>query len=161
MKRLIKIIKYLFLLFLVTTIYAQQEVTNNVSLNEFLAFNSNLNISQEAVTNYNTVIIQQIGNQNKNILNISSNSIDFNVIQNGDFNFIDVTKNATSISEFIIQNGNNNYLSEYSIYSTNVNSQVFQNGNNNTFLSYGSNSISDNLKINVQANDKTIIVLSK
>lgn len=161
MKRLIKIIKYLFLLFLVTTIYAQQEVTNNVSLNEFLAFNSNLNISQEAVTNYNTVIIQQIGNQNKNILNISSNSIDFNVIQNGDFNFIDVTKNATSISEFIIQNGNNNYISEYSIYSTNVNSQVFQNGNNNTFLSYGSNSISDNLKINVQANDKTIIVLSK
>lgn len=161
MKRLIKIIKYLFLLFLVTTIYAQQEVTNNVLLNEFLAFNSNLNISQEAVTNYNTVIIQQIGNQNKNILNISSNSIDFNVIQNGDFNFIDVTKNATSISEFIIQNGNNNYLSEYSIYSTNVNSQVFQNGNNNTFLSYGSNSISDNLKINVQANDKTIIVLSK
>lgn len=161
MKRLIKIIKYLFLLFLVTTIYAQQEVTNNVSLNEFLAFNSNLNISQEAVTNYNSVIIQQIGNQNKNILNISSNSIDFNVIQNGDFNFIDVTKNATSISEFIIQNGNNNYISEYSIYSTNVNSQVFQNGNNNTFLSYGSNSISDNLKINVQANDKTIIVLSK
>ncbi|MDK2773032.1 MAG: hypothetical protein KYX68_12530 [Flavobacterium sp.] len=161
MKRLIKIIKYLFLLFLVTTIYAQQEVTNNVSLNEFLAFNSNLNISQEAVTNYNTVIIQQIGNQNKNILNISSNSIDFNVIQNGDFNFIDVTKNATSISELIIQNGNNNYISEYSIYSTNVNSQVFQNGNNNTFLSYGSNSISDNLKINVQANDKTIIVLSK
>lgn len=161
MKRLIKIIKYLFLLFLVTTIYAQQEVTNNVSLNEFLAFNSNLNISQEAVTNYNTVIIQQIGNQNKNILNISSNSIDFNIIQNGDFNFIDVTKNATSISELIIQNGNNNYISEYSIYSTNVNSQVFQNGNNNTFLSYGSNSISDNLKINVQANDKTIIVLSK
>lgn len=141
--------------------FAQQEDIAYWKQKEIGIISSSLNLTQNNNIIQHVTTIQQIGNYNTNKVTINANTSNFLAIQYGDFNSIDVTKYANSLTENIIQNGNNNYVSEHSLYSNNVDSQIVQNGNNNNYLSYGSNSISDNLKINVRGNDKTIIVLSR
>lgn len=161
MKKTIKIVAFILFVFFTSITFAQQEENTYWKQKEMGIISNSLNLAQKTSSINQVATIQQIGNYNTNVLTIKASTSNFSVIQNGDFNAVDVTKYANSLTEYIIQNGNNNFISEYAIYSNNVDSQVTQTGNNNNYLSYGSNSISDNLKINIKGNDKTVIVLSR
>ena len=109
----------------------------------------------------NAVNINQIGDYN--LINSRTNS-DFSNIelrQNGDSNFIEISVNAPSISETIIQNGNNNSYKDI-IYNTNLNvgMNLIQNGNNLSVNRIGVNSLTNNLQLVQEGSFKTITIIS-
>ncbi|MNR46198.1 hypothetical protein D3C85_1651350 [compost metagenome] len=75
---------------------------------------------------------------------------------------MNVYKKTDEINQSYIQSGNNNYISDVSLYSQGVDAmKVNQEGNNLTVFSTGSNSISKDMIINQSGNSGTIYIFNR
>jgi hypothetical protein len=127
---------------------------------DFLA-NQNYS-SNKSVTNFTNIVnIKQIGNFNKVTSNTISAQSEIDLLQNGDYNNINLELNALKISETVIQNGNGNNFADINTFGANLHeAEIIQNGNNQSLTWYGSNSISERMKVNMQGNDKILEIRS-
>ncbi len=160
-------------LFAINAVSAQEE-------NLILIGNSNIEVSdisksiisnnnfQNSPDNYNInpqnnyALVSQTGNFNYSNVNIKSNYSQINIVQNGNENLVNIDKNVPQIQETIYQNGNNNYIQDYTSYSNqNSNTQFNQLGNNLTIFSNGTNSISQNLQITQTGDSGTIYIFNQ
>lgn len=115
-----------------------------------------------AVSEKNSVIVTQIGNQNWNQNTIIANQSSIQVYQNGQFNTTDIYRMENEVNEFIFQNGDNNTINEMAIGSYNSTTNHFiQNGDNNRITSFGSNSIAEDLKIKINGNNTSVIIINR
>lgn len=161
----------LVLLISVVSSYAQEEETDDLALT-FNGKQNSLNLLssmtnsplQETVpsNSSNSVFIQQIGEGNAISSTIKSNNSDVVLNQLGNENYIYLDKNATQINQLVIQNGNNNSVVDFNLYSNStINSNFSQLGNNLNIISIGANSISKELTINQTGNSGSVIILNK
>ncbi|MNY51122.1 hypothetical protein D3C86_1866840 [compost metagenome] len=75
---------------------------------------------------------------------------------------MNVYKKADEVNQSYIQSGNNNYISDVSLYSRGAEQmKVNQEGNNLTIFSTGSNSISRDMIINQSGNSGIIYVFNR
>lgn len=124
----------------------------------FLA-NQNYASNKSTSNSSNFVNIKQVGSFNQVRARTSSEISEIDLIQNGDYNHIDLNINAFRINEKIIQNGNLNILTDINTFGSNFHeAEVIQNGNNQSITRYGSNSISEKMKVNMQGNDKILVI---
>ena len=128
---------------------------------------SNFNYSQvrfndnATVNERNAVIIQQIGDNNQVFSRTTSQSSNINLYQKGDFNTVSLDVNAPTIEANVVQNGNDNYVLDYIYYSNlDVKLNAVQNGNNLTINRIGVNSLSNKLQLVQEGSFKTITVIS-
>ncbi|WP_281631875.1 hypothetical protein [Flavobacterium luteolum] len=106
--------------------------------------------------------IQQIGDLNKVHANLKSNETKVAVTQNGDYNTLLLDKNAKTITQNVVQQGNNNRITDYTLYTKyNVNMEMIQNGDNQNIQNIGTNSLSKNMKITQTGNGASIILINK
>lgn len=131
-----------------------------ITLNQ-LQRNTAAQITRENMVGNNAVFIQQIGTGNQVFSNITAQSSDIRLSQNGEQNLIDINETSNEIEKFISQNGNNNRVTDFSFnpdISTNL--EILQEGDNLSFERFGSNELSKNLKFKMTGNARTIIVRS-
>lgn len=106
--------------------------------------------------------IQQIGDLNKVSAFLKSNEVKVSVDQNGDRNVLLLDKDAKSITQNIIQQGDNNKISDFTLHTNyNVNLEMIQKGDNQNIQSIGTNSLSRNMKITQTGNGASIILINK
>jgi len=120
--------------------------------------------SPETFNNYqsSTVLIQQIGDFNKFNATLQANETYISAGQNGDGNELFINKKAESITQKVIQQGDNNKITDFTLNTSyNVNTEMFQNGDNQSIQNVGTNSISKNMKITQKGNGASIIVINK
>lgn len=173
MKNRIKILIFAF--FICISGYSQEENNSNYSSNVFnsnqdgLNLLSNINLRQlslDANNNgvlyqQNNVVIQQVGFNNTLYSSTVSESSNLELYQKGDFNDINLTVNAPSVTANILQNGNNNRVLDNVYYSNlDVGLQAIQNGDNLTINRIGVNSLSNKLQLIQEGSYKTITVIS-
>lgn len=173
MKNRIKILIFAF--FICISGYSQEENNSNYSSNVFnsnqdgLNLLSNINLRQlslDANNNgvlyqQNNVVIQQVGFNNTLYSSTVSESSNLELNQKGDFNDINLTVNAPSVTANILQNGNNNRVLDNVYYSNlDVGLQAIQNGDNLTINRIGVNSLSNKLQLIQEGSYKTITVIS-
>jgi len=119
-----------------------------------------INKEQAIQKTNNGVFITQIGEGN--MVNASLKARDFanaSFEQNGDLNKVNSNITAQSIENKIIQNGTNNQVIDYiNAPSQDVSLQLNQQGNDLYFERFGSNSIGDKIQFNMTGSFKTIIV---
>ncbi|WP_298543448.1 hypothetical protein [uncultured Aquimarina sp.] len=131
-----------------------------ITLNQ-LQNNAAVQVARETMTGNNTVFIQQIGTGNKVLSNITAQSSDIRLSQNGEQNLIDINETSKEIEKFITQNGNNNTVTDFSFNSDiSTSLELLQEGDNLSFEKFGSNELSKNLKFKMTGNARTIIVRS-
>jgi hypothetical protein len=81
--------------------------------------------------------------------------------QDGTSNYLEVYKNAKQINQSFVQTGNNNFISDFSLYSGNpIGIEISQDGNNLTIFNNGSNSISKDLKISQTGNSGIMYIFN-
>ena len=108
------------------------------------------------------ILIQQIGELNKVVANLKSNEVKVAVDQNGNSNLLLLDKDAKSIAQNIVQQGNNNKISDFTLYTNyNINMEMIQKGDNQNIQSIGTNSLSKNMKITQTGNGASIILINK
>lgn len=108
------------------------------------------------------VMIQQIGSFNYVNANLKAKDINVALVQNGIDNEIFMDKNANSIVQKIVQEGQNNYIKDFSLYvNYDINMEIIQKGNNQNIQNYGTNSLSRNMKIIQSGNGASVIILNK
>ena len=109
-----------------------------------------------------SVLIQQVGDFNKVIATLRSDETNVSVKQNGESNELFLDKDAKSITQTIVQQGDNNKITDFTL-STNykVNTEMTQNGDNQNIQSIGTNSMSKNIKITQTGNGGSIILINK
>ncbi|MBW1298619.1 hypothetical protein [Aquimarina litoralis] len=132
-----------------------------ITLNQLQSTNINSQFSRESLINNNSVFIQQVGTGNQVFSNITAQTSDIRLSQNGEQNLIDINETSRDIEKFITQNGNNNSVIDFSFnpdISTNL--EILQEGDNLSFEKFGSNELSNNLKFKMTGNARTIIVRS-
>ncbi len=118
-----------------------------------LPFNSN----QPSV-----VLIQQIGDFNKVNAALKAIESKLSVEQVGDGNELLLDKSAKSITQNVVQQGNNNKITDFTLYTKyNVDMEMIQNGDNHNIQSIGTNSISKNMKITQTGNGASLILINK
>lgn len=106
--------------------------------------------------------IQQIGDLNKVYANLKSNETKLSVDQNGNYNQLFLDKNAKTITQNIVQQGDNNKISDFTLYTNYaVNMEMIQKGDNQNIQSIGTNSMSRNMKITQTGNGASIILINK
>lgn len=106
--------------------------------------------------------IQQIGDFNKVNALLKSNETKVAVAQNGDNNQLLLDKTARTITQNIIQQGNNNKISDFTLQTNyNVNMEMIQKGDNQNIQSIGTNSLSKNMKITQTGNGASVILINK
>jgi hypothetical protein len=122
--------------------------------------NAQKNNSNHQESSY--VMISQIGDYNYSTVNIKSTNAQININQNGYENVVDIDKNANQIREIIDQNGNNNYIQDYSYFSNQnaASNQYKQQGDNLSLYSYGSNSISESISVLQTGSQKSVIIIN-
>jgi len=131
-----------------------------ITLNQ-LQNNTAVEVARENVIRNNTVFIQQIGRGNQAFLDITAQSSNIRLSQNGEQNLIDINETSREIEKFITQNGNNNRVTDFSFnpdISTTL--EILQEGENLSFERFGSNDLTKNLKFKMTGNSRTIIVRS-
>ncbi|TPN84539.1 hypothetical protein [Aquimarina algicola] len=109
----------------------------------------------------NAVFIQQIGNNNLVFSNITAESSNVRIVQNGDENRVTINESAREVTKTITQLGTNNAILDVSFnpeISTNL--ELTQEGNNLNFERFGSNELSNNLKFKMSGESRTIIIRS-
>ena len=115
--------------------------------------------ARETVLGNNTVFIQQIGTNNQIFSNITAQSSDIRIVQNGNQNLVDIDENANDIQKLIIQNGNNNTITDFSFNpGAATNLDIIQEGNNILFERFGSNELSNSLRFRITGDNRTVIV---
>ena len=125
-----------------------------------------MSISQSQLNNFanntsNTVVIQQIGDGNSAVSNRNSQTSSISYFQNGNANVIESISFIPNTTENLIQNGNNNRLTNFSfgnVESTSL--QVLQNGNNQSFQKFGSNNLTNTMTFRITGDNQTVIVRS-
>ena len=139
-----------------STVFSSKENSLNL-LSQF----SNNQVQNSSIVIQNSVIIQQIGNENNALADIEANISDVKLNQLGDNNSIYLDKSATEINQFIAQDGNNNSVIDFNYNSNNtINSNFSQMGNNLNIVNIGSNSISKELTVNQTGNSGSVIILN-
>lgn len=114
-----------------------------------------------SIDNNSAVYIQQIGNFNSANSNIIANKSEVRFDQQGKSNSITISKEAISVQQKIMQNGNNNTVVDYGGYSNHsVFMDFIQKGNNQSIHSFGTNSLSKDMKITQSGNGSTVIVFN-
>lgn len=108
------------------------------------------------------VQIQQIGAYNTVNAALRSNETKVVVDQNGEHNKLFLDKNAKTITQSIVQQGNNNKISDFTLKTNyNVNMEMIQKGDNQNIQSIGTNSLSKNMKITQTGNGASVILINK
>jgi len=108
------------------------------------------------------VMIQQIGDFNIVNANLKASETKVSVRQNGNWNELLLDKTAKTITQNIVQQGDNNKITDFTLYTKyDVNTEMIQNGNNQNINSIGTNSISKNMKITQTGNGASIILINK
>ncbi|WP_426064612.1 hypothetical protein [Flavobacterium sp. DSP2-3-1] len=108
------------------------------------------------------VMIQQIGSFNYVNANLKAKDINVALVQNGSDNEIFMDKNANSIVQKIVQEGQSNYVKDFSLYvNYDINMEIIQKGNNQNIQNYGTNSLSKNMKIIQSGNGASVIIINK
>ena len=124
---------------------------------------ANQNLSTANSNNRNSILVQQIGNQNVVFSKVNSSDSNIVLSQNGESNAILLDKSAITISHFISQNGNYNKVVDFNLnYNGSINSNFQQTGNNLNIIAIGANSISE--KMIVKQNSPiggSVIILNK
>lgn len=168
------ILYIILLIFYCPVFYAQEKADNS----EFKNYSSSLFNSKEKafsiVSNLNKnernelnsriqsgVQIQQIGDFNKVYAVLKSNDTKVAVDQNGDHNALLLNKNAKTITQSVVQQGDNNKISDFTLYTNhNVNMEMIQKGDNQSIQNIGTNSLSKNMKITQTGNGASIILIN-
>lgn len=108
------------------------------------------------------VMIQQIGSFNYANINLKANDINVDLLQKGIDNKIIMDKNANSIVQKIVQEGQSNYVEDFSLYvNYDINMEIIQKGNNQNIQNYGTNSLSRNMKVIQSGNGASVIIFNK
>ncbi|MFH6943108.1 hypothetical protein [Flavobacterium sp. FlaQc-50] len=108
------------------------------------------------------VQIQQIGDYNTVNANLKATEVKVSVNQQGNGNELFLDKNAKTITQNIIQKGNDNAISDFTLHTNyKVNTQMIQNGDNQNIKSIGTNSMSKNMKITQTGNGASLILINK
>lgn len=106
--------------------------------------------------------IQQIGDLNKVTANLRSGDTKLAVDQNGDRNQLFLDKTAKTITQNVVQRGDNNRISDFTLYTNyNVNMEMIQKGDHQSIQSIGTNSLSKNMKITQTGNGASVILINK
>lgn len=165
----------IFLIFFSVSVIAQEKEDNsdfkNYSSSVFDSKEKALSIvsgmDQKAQNELNSRIqsgvqIQQIGDLNKSIAILKSNETKVAINQKGDGNQLFLDKNAKTITQNIVQQGDNNKISDFTLYTNhNVNMEIIQKGDNQNVQNIGTNSLSKNMKITQTGNGASIILINK
>lgn len=168
-----KIIYFFVILFSVAQVsgqtYSEEQETeseavtlNGTSVSEGM-FSSffNTNNNQTTAVEGSSVFLTQIGEANKARVAVSAEASDINVLQNGNQNEVDLQYDVKTVAADLEQNGDNNYLLDYTIDpSQNISLDVTQNGDNLNFERFGTNELSKNIKFTQTAASPTIIIRS-
>ena len=84
------------------------------------------------------------------------------VNQIGDRNELLLDKNAKTITQNVVQRGDNNKISDFTLYTNyNVNMEMVQKGDNQNIQNIGTNSMSKNMKITQTGNGASIILINQ
>ena len=106
--------------------------------------------------------IQQIGDLNQVKAFLKSNETKVAVNQNGDRNELFLDKSAKTLTQNIVQQGNNNKINDFTLNTNyNVNMEMIQKGDNQNIQNIGTNSLSKNMKITQTGNGASIILINK
>lgn len=163
--------------FLFTTIAKAQDEEENIGFNQYSSsvFDSKentLNLVSKIPSNPNQVnaqnqitngiLIQQIGDYNNFNANLQAEKVAISVSQNGNDNLISLDKQADVISQRIIQQGENNTVTDFTYYTKyDVNMEMVQQGNNQSIQNYGTNSLSKDMKVTQTGNGASVIIINQ
>lgn len=113
-------------------------------------------------TSINSVLIQQIGNNNQTFTNVNAKNVEVSVNQTGTGNNLMISKEANSVRQNIAQQGRNNFITDYSSFTYNaINMEIVQNGDNQSVQNYGTNSLSKDMKIIQTGTGSSVIIFNK
>lgn len=108
------------------------------------------------------VLIQQIGEYNTFNANLRAEAVNISVSQNGNENQLTLDKEANSISQRVIQQGENNAITDFTYYTRyDVNMEMVQQGNNQNIQNYGTNSLSKDMKVTQTGNGASVIIINQ
>ncbi|KQB37614.1 hypothetical protein [Flavobacterium aquidurense] len=162
-------------IFLFSSVFYAQEKENN---SDFKNYSSSLFNSKQVALSIVSLIdkrgqnelnfkipsgvqIQQIGDLNKVTAFLKSNETKIAVDQNGDRNQLFLDKKAKSITQNIVQQGDNNKISDFTLYTNyNINMEMIQKGDNQKIQNIGTNSLSKNMRITQTGNGASIILIN-
>lgn len=126
---------------------------------------SEISKKDQALLNQNIPVgvqIQQIGAFNTVNAVLRSSETKVVIDQNGDRNTLLLDKKAKTITQNIVQQGNNNSISDFTLKTNyNVNTEMIQKGDNQNIQSVGTNSLSKNMKITQTGNGASVILINK
>jgi hypothetical protein len=169
------ILNIVLLLLFSPVLYAQEKEDNSdfkpysssVFNSKEKAFSVVSSMDKKAQDNLNSKIqsgiqIQQIGDLNKVKAFLKSSETKIAVHQNGDRNELFLDKNAKTLTQNIVQQGDNNKISDFTLHTNyNVNMEMIQKGDNQNIQSIGTNSLSKNMKITQTGNGASVILINK
>lgn len=145
----------------VSNIYTYRETVSNYL--QISQINSRGNQRNRSVNqnNRNISIIQQVGDANRALTNTVSGLSDIQYLQVGNENTINSFNSTFNATERIIQNGQNNSVSNFSFGTVNnANLNVTQNGNNLKFKKFGTNAQTNGIKFKFSGNNQNVTVRS-
>lgn len=145
-------------LFVVAYSYSQEEI-NLYEINQQLLIKKNeLNYSKPFSE---SVLIQQIGDNNSNYVLSNFNSGSITIRQDGNNNDSNVVRLGDNVIENVYQKGDNNLFYDYSALPTNnANININQFGNDLSIYNSGTNSISNSLSITQKGSNQMLIILN-
>lgn len=133
--------------------------TESITLKNIVLDNNKSNAS--SVLNRNIVQISQLGQSNDTDIVIRSSKSNLKVSQNGSNNNLEFNKSAKELSQTIVQTGNENYISDTSLYyGKPIDMTISQQGNNLKLINSGTNSISKDLKISQSGNSGSVYIFN-
>ncbi|MCZ8228222.1 hypothetical protein [Flavobacterium sp.] len=113
-------------------------------------------------TSSNSVLIQQIGNNNQTFTNVNAKNVEVSVNQTGTGNNLMISKEANSVRQNIAQQGRNNFITDYSSFTYNaINMEIVQNGDNQSVQNFGTNSLSKDMKIIQTGTGSSVVIFNK
>lgn len=157
------------LFFLTSQAQSDTDVETAIKTNGFSNSNAALNyfssqLQQGFLSNANTsgdnlVYIQQTQDNNIIYSNISAETSDVQIFQDGNLNYVQMNITAKSVFQDVTQAGDRNtYFIDTSLPGKSHSAEVLQQGDQTTVEIYGNNSLSEEMKINVQGNGASVIV---
>lgn len=164
----------LFFIFFSSIIYAQEKDINS----EFKNYSSSVFNSKEAALSLVSILdhkaqndlnsriqagvqILQVGDFNKANAFLKSDETKVAITQNGESNELLLVKNAKTITQNVLQQGDSNKISDFTLHTNyNVNMEMIQNGDNQNIQNIGTNSLSKNMKITQTGNGASIILIN-
>jgi len=158
MKRFIRLALF-FALLMPIVLKAQQEIGPAVNLrnNDILFKQNTTNIALN-----NAVQIQQIGDYNAALLQLSAVQSHIGLNQIGNQNEIHYYNASPYLTQTIQQRGNSNVINYFSSDSHFEEHKSFnQQGNNLTLFSNGTNSISKEMTVNQYGNSGTVYIFNR